>query len=342
MGFDACYYPGLTEQEANPHFDELSRTEAAAAGLGAAARKPGPKYGSFNLVDQPYYFTGPQALVGTSAQREKFLNEYLFNLRAPTDNQPYFFHTFRWASFGQLQNQYGQGSRSFLEVSYIMLLVSVSQAVLLAIILILLPLAPGIKALRQASGKTVTFGYFLMLGLGFMLLEMGFVQKLVLYLAHPIYAAAVVIASFLVFAGLGSQLSRSWRMRAERVVLAAGGVVIGFAAAFLLALDAWLNLTQSWGVPARCVMAALTIAPLAFALGHFFPMGLQRTARANPALVPWSWAVNGFASVIAAAAAPLLAMRFGFSWVVVGAMGCYVVAGLLFARIPQTAQSAQA
>ena len=321
-GFDLCYLPGvtLTPQESN-RFHVLDKEMDF-------------KTNRIHTAEELYYVQGTKALLGEMAEREEFLAGYPFAIAAPTDDQPYFFHTFRWASLPKLREQLGAGSNAQLEMGYLMLAAALAQTVLLGLLLVLLPLTPGIRALRHSRAKTVCLGYFLMLGLGFMLLEMGFVQKLVLYLAHPLYAAAVVIASFLVFAGLGSQFSHSWRIRPDRVVLLAGGVVIVFSVAFLLALDGWLNLTQSWGVPARCVIAALTIAPLAFAMGHFFPMGLQRTARANPALVPWSWAVNGFASVVAAAAAPLLAMRFGFSWVVAGAVGCYVLAGLLFRHIP--------
>jgi hypothetical protein len=314
-GFDPCYFPGLTDNEANPN-------------------RP-PEYGDFNIVDHPYYTSGPKALLGTPDERAKFLADYPFDLAAPTDNRPYFFHSFRWACYSFLKDKYGESAHIFLEVSYVMLLVALAQAVLLAVVLILLPLAPGIKVLRQTGGKTATFGYFAALGLGFMLLEMGFVQKLVLYLANPIYSAAVVIASFLVFAGLGSQRSKSWHLPPVRIVTAAAAVVITMAALFLGGIDRWLGLTQSWPILARCAIAALTIAPLAFALGHFFPMGLARTGQSNPALVPWSWAVNGFASVVAAAAAPLLAMQFGFGMVVAVAMGCYVAAGWLFGHMPQ-------
>ncbi len=315
MSFDVCYFPGLTGEEANPRFDPQSKS---------------PRYGNYNLVSHPYYFTGPQALAGLPEVRAKFLADYPFELAAPTDNQPYFFHMLRWRFYPQLQEEYGQGSHVFLEVSYVMLLVALSQAVLLALILILLPLAPGINALRQSRRKMASLGYFLAIGLGFMLLEMAFVQKLVLYLAHPIYAAAVVIASFLVFAGVGSLYSKSWRATPDRIVAQAALTIFVLGISFLFALDGWLALTQSWSVIARCLIAAITIAPLAFAMGHWFPLGLLRIAESQPALVPWGWAINGFASVFAASAAPLLAMRFGFSWLVIIAVSCYIVAGVIF------------
>ena len=305
--FDLVFLPGvaLTERETNRFFE----------------------------VPGNSYYTGAQALL--SSQRPQYLQDSLFDLRAPTDDQPYFFHLFKWSKLKAMWNTYGKTSNSFLELGYFMLAAGFVQTVLLALVFILLPLMPGIRTLRRSHGKGACLGFFMMIGLGFMLLEMGFVQKLALYLAHPIYAAAVVISSFLVFAGLGSHFSKAWGPRHNRTVLGAMGVVTLFAGAYLLGIDNWLNLTHGWGAVARCFVAGLTIAPLAFAMGHLFPMGLSRVAQKNPALVPWSWAINGFASVAASAAAPLLAMQFGFAWLVVVAVVCYVLAAVFFIRIGQ-------
>jgi hypothetical protein len=137
-----------------------------------------------------------------------------------------------------------------------------------------------------------------------------------------------------VFAGLGSMASPRWRTPPRATIALAVGVILVFAGGFLAGLDGWLRLTQAWPMAARCLVATGTIAPLAFAMGHLFPLGLERAAREHGALVPWGWAVNGFASVAAAAGAPLFAMRFGFGNLVLVAMGAYAAAGVLFQLLP--------
>ena len=199
----------------------------------------------------------------------------------------------------------------------------------MALVLILVPLVPGVGALRGVRGRAAALGYFGLLGAGFMLLEMGFLQKLILYLAHPIYSAAVVIASFLVFAGLGSYLSHHWPAQRRRVIALAATAVVVVASVYLLGLDAWLGRTQANPMWARLLISAGLIAPLAVAMGHLFPLALRGLAEAAPKLVPWAWAVNGFASVAATVGAPLLAMSVGFSRLVLIAMGAYALAGLL-------------
>ncbi len=304
--FDLCYLPGLQSADTT----------------------------IFHKPDHNFYFTGPQALLGTPEQRAAFLAAYPFQLAAPTDDRPYFFAFFKFSFLDQLRDKYGAGFHAFLEIGYLLVAAALIQTILLGILFVLLPMSPGLGKLRKARGKFACLSFFLMIGLGFMLLEMGFVQKLVLYLAHPIYSAAVVIASFLVFAGLGSHTSGQWHAAPRKIITLAVSALIALALLYLLAMDPWLHLTQSWPMFARCIIAAITIAPLAFAMGHLLPIGLKRAAEANPLLVPWSWAINGFASVVATSATPLLAMQFGFTNLVLMALTCYALAALAFHLIP--------
>ena len=62
-------------------------------------------------------------------------------------------------------------------------------------------------ALADFAGRKV-FVYFFVLGLGFLFLEIYFMQRFILFLSHPLYTAAVVLSSFLLFAGLGSRYSK--------------------------------------------------------------------------------------------------------------------------------------
>ena len=136
----------------------------------------------------------------------------------------------------ELQEQLGARSRSFLELGHIMLVAALVQAIVLAGVMIVLPLAPQAGQLGSCRHKSLIFSYFLLIGFGFMLLEMCFLQKLILYLAHPIYSAAAVIAAFLVFAGLGSMVSSRLRRGGRAIAVAAGGIVV-VGLAYMFGLD---------------------------------------------------------------------------------------------------------
>ena len=303
-GFDVCYLPGQDNPPAEP----------------------------FHLLDRAYFFEGTRALLGPD--RQSYLADYVYDVAAATDDKPYFHHFVRWRTLSTIGGQQGVSKENFLELGYVMLIAALIQACVLAAAMILLPLCPRLGALRAVAGRGATFAYFLLLGAGFMLLEMSFLQKLILYLAHPIYSAAVVIASFLVFAGAGSALSRRWAARPARVITTAGLSVAGIAMLCVFMLDEWLAASQGQGLAIRIIVAAVTIAPPAVAMGHMFPTALRGVSSSRPSLVPWAWAVNGFASVAAVCAAPVLAMSVGFSGLILAGAGCYAAAAVIGRKHP--------
>jgi len=298
-GFDLCWLPGLTAEQAN----------------------------RFHRLDRPYCYEGARALLGP--QREAYLSDYIFDVRPRTDDRPYFHHFLRLRALPEISRQLGRLGRAHLELGYVLLLAALAQCVPVGAALIVLPLVGRVGLLRRAEGKGRALAYFLFIGVGFMFLEMNFLQRLTLYLAHPIYSAGVVIGSFLVFGGLGSQLSARWRSEAGGVVRRAGLLVVALTAGYALLLDRALALTQPWPAWARAVLAVAAVAPLAVAMGHMFPVAMRRLGLARPVLVPWCWAINGFASVVATVAATVLAMEVGFRAVLLLGAGAYLAAAVV-------------
>jgi hypothetical protein len=79
----------------------------------------------------------------------------------------------------------------------------------------------------------------------------------------------------------------------------------------------------------RVVVGVLVIAPLGLLMGIMFPRGIAVLERGAPELVPWAWGINGTLSVISAVTAAILALAYGFTFVLmVGAVG-YGLAALL-------------
>jgi hypothetical protein len=172
--------------------------------------------------------------------------------------------------------------------------------------------------------------YFMAIGFAFMFIEIAFIQKFVLFLSHPLYAVAVVLFAFLLFAGIGSAVSKRLHdgtASTLRVPIVAVVSAIGLAAACCLTLLPWF-LQHAMGLPdaARIVISAALIAPLAFFMGMPFPTGLAKVEATDARLVPWAWAINGCASVTGAVLATLLAIHVGFTAVVVAALVLYAVA----------------
>jgi len=342
LSFDLVYYPGIIETEAN----------------------------QYNLLEQPEYFRAVQTIL--FEDRQKFFEEYAFNIKPTTDNKPYFFHFFKWKSVPLFFEIKWKPKPPFLEVTprgwipfvewgYIILIATLIQAILASIILVLVPLfaikshtlknntvadrkiplnSPLSKedfsnlplSQRGAGGiwKLRICIYFLSLGLGFMFIEMAFIQKFILLLSYPTYAIAVVLCSFLIFAGFGSLFSKKLRFGKIKPVIIAVVSIVFISLLYLLFLDDLFRLFIAQPDAVKIPIAIMLIAPLSFFMGIPFPLGLQKVSDTVPNLIPWAWGINGCASVISAVLATCLAISFGFTMVVIIAVVLYGIAATVY------------
>ncbi|MGH8603628.1 MAG: SAM-dependent methyltransferase, partial [Gammaproteobacteria bacterium] len=143
----------------------------------------------------------------------------------------------------------------------------------------------------------------------------------------PLYAVSVVLAGFLVFAGIGSALTQGAvpsesKRTLGRVVAVLGAIVLAylFGWSFFLALS---GAASEW---IRVLLALSVIAPLALFMGMPFPLGMAVLARDGGELMPWAWGVNGCASVVGAVLATLVSVHLGINTVLIMAFFLYMLA----------------
>ena len=313
--FDVGYYPQMSETEAN----------------------------RYNQLMEPIYFRAAQAIL--SNDRKQFYEGYPFNIRPTTDNRPYFFQFLRFDSLVQMVRTVGRSAIPFIEWGYLLLVATLIQAVLAGLVLILIPLfflkrettTSTAYNLRMATPfqKSQTwrvFIYFLSLGVGFMFIEMSFIQKFLLLLANPTYAVAVVLCAFLLFAGLGSLFSLKLRtigkLRQYPIAVAIG-ILSVLALVYLQLLPPIFHRFLASSDTLKIVVSIGLIAPLAFFMGMPFPLGIDWLQRHHPHLIAWAWGINGYASVVSAILATCLAIAFGFNVVILLAVGIYLIGGCI-------------
>ena len=200
-------------------------------------------------------------------------------------------------------------------------------------VLIILPLIL-LRGTRPATGRVVTLLYFASIGLGYLLLEMTCLARLTHWIGDPVTTTAVTIAGFLFASGLGSLTAQRLRADESQTMfrVAVGILIVGAVALGLI--DRLAASVGSLSPVLRCTASFVTIAPLAYLMGFLMPAGLARLDRSAPALIPWAWGVNGFASVLAAPLATAIGMSRGFVTVGLIALALYVAAGRLFAGLP--------
>ena len=322
--FDIAYYPRLEESEAN----------------------------RYNQLAEPIYFRAAQEILfGSPAD---FYDAYPFYVRPATDNRPYFFQFARFDSLFKMFGTIGRNALPFVEWGYPLLLATLIQATLAGLVLILLPLLFSRQRLTAEprtgwetqplrhpteTGTTTPHGasvkkwrvltYFLCLGVGFMLIEMSFIQKFILLLSYPTYAVAVVLCAFLIFAGLGSLCCHTIKNvfpQRNPIPLAVGALSL-IALLYVWMLPHVFDHFLASRDAVKVIVSIGLIGPLAFFMGMPFPLGITLLKPHSPNLTAWAWGINGCASVVSAILAPCLAISYGFNAVILLAISVYLISG---------------
>ncbi len=249
---------------------------------------------------------------------------YAFDVRPATDDRPYFSHFIRFGTLGRLMALGAPSWLPFAEWGYVAVLAKLLQGALVAAVLMILPTVILARRARPGDVPLERVGvYFAAIGLGYLMVEMALIQQLQLLLGHPVYAVTAAVAGLLAFSGAGSlwsaRVGAGWRPAA---------VVTGLILVDLVAAAPIVHAAQPLGLPARATIGLLLLAPLGIAMGMPFPTGLRALAGDRPGAVAWAWALNGFASVIAASVATLIAVEWGWTWVLLAAAASYAVATL--------------
>lgn len=291
MNFDVVLLPGITNEE-REKFNKLQDTSV---------------YSMFDRILQ------------SKEKRSKLYTEYSFNIKPAMDNQPYFSQFLLWKTIPLLADLFGNQSVPFFEVGYLLMYFTFIQITILAVILIIVPL---FKLGFKGGGKLKTLLYFSGLGLGYMLIEIILIQRFTLYFGNVIYAAALVVCLMLVSSGFGSLVSQKITAKPYRIFVIVSIIIISFII-YALFLSGWLRTTIGFSLTAKIILSFIWIAPPAFFMGMPFPLGLKMLSFSNESQIPWAWGINGVFSVVSTVLATIIAVEFGFVWVMVFAIGAY-------------------
>ncbi len=285
----------------------------------------------YDALKNPFY-----ALAETyrSGRERQFFAGYPFDVSPVTDDRPFFYEYLRVGKVfeGALMPEGTWGHHALRSYwSYVVMASNFFAATLATALFVWLPLRAARRRGRLPPRRFAAAGFFSAIGLGFIALEVGLTQRLVLYLGHPMHAIAVVITTLLAATGVGSFVAdRRADPRAvvrAGVVLLAAWLAIYFGPARLL-LDATLGAS----LPLRVLATVLVVAPLGAVLGLFFPSGLRIVSARAADLVPWAWGINAGFTVIGSVATIVVAIGAGFSKVIAGSVMLYVLGALALER----------
>jgi len=252
-----------------------------------------------------------------------------FDLSPPTDSSPYFFSFVRFHAIPAILRIPGVHYEALLPLLHL------TFFMLAALILVILTIVwPARRWARLQQGVSPAPAgailYFVGIGLGFMLAEMGMMQQLSIFLGQPIYSLAVVLAGLILFAGLGSLASDRMAfgsiLKSRAPALLSALVLAAYALAVLPAIHA----TIAGVLWQRITMSLALVAPCGFMMGFCFPVGMRwATQLGQEGNLPWMWALNGAASVLASFIAMVISTETSIRACVLTGAACYALGGIL-------------
>ncbi len=255
-----------------------------------------------------------------------FAKTYVYNIAPVTDNAPFFFFTLKPNQIlAERTKQRAIDWKVNLGVLVLIAVLAISASAVLAFLI--LPLA-----VRGGRQSPLPLLYFVAIGLGYILVEIAFIQRFVLFLGHPTYALTVVIFLLMLSSGVGSLLSQRWLPNPRMVWMPIALVILALGTdVFVLPhlLESWVRLAFGF----RLLISGVLLIPLGLAMGMPFPAGLRALngrfagglvgdAVVGENSVEWAWAMNAGASVLGSVLAIIIAIQFGLN----AALGCGVAA----------------
>jgi hypothetical protein len=278
------------------------------------------------LPGQPLSSPHSRYVRATKQGRERLLAGYPLILTPTSDDNPFYFNFYRWRNLLDNLDQVDVGHT--LATGQIILGLILLFSVLLSAGLILAPLFVFQRKGLPTQGRWGSIAFFAGIGLGFIFIEISFIQKLVLFLGYPTYSLTVVLFSLLTSSGIGSYLTGRTTIAPERRLLPLFGYLAAISGLYLVLLPVLFQAFLGTALVVRMAIASAALVPLGLAMGMFFPTGIQIIRRTHESFVPWAWGINGCASVVGTVLAVVLAMSFGFRAVTLLAVGIYGLAVL--------------
>jgi SAM-dependent methyltransferase len=244
------------------------------------------------------------------------------NITPSTDDNPFFFYTARLADLATKPASLLPNSNEAITMTQLLIVVALFACGYYVI-------TPFVRLAKRMplSELTPPVSYFCAIGMGFMLIEISQMQRLMVFLGHPVYGLGVVLFTILLFSGIGSTTVGAHSPRPATIIARVVALLATLVVTGLLT-----PLITTWARPEatdmRIVLSVLLLAPPAFCMGMMFPLGLNIWRR-HSQLLPFFWSANGITSMLASVLGMALSIEFGIARTYALGVCFYVLCALM-------------
>jgi hypothetical protein len=263
---------------------------------------------------------------------EAYTTRQAFDLTPPTDDRPFFFNQLPLnRPFEALSMAKGlMGVKGLGGVRAGNLVATATLLILFLVSLVLVAgsiVVPLRSAVRDVGQRLVLGGtlYFLLIGIGFITVEIALLQRMSVFLGHPVYSLSVSLFTLIVATGVGSLLSDKLILD-SRWKFVTWGALTGL---YIFSMRYWLPGLllglDSASLLVRAMACVAVIAPAGVLMGFAFPTGMRLISAVDRRPTPWFWGINGAAGVLASVVAVTTSIAMGINTTLAFAAVCYVL-----------------
>jgi predicted membrane-bound spermidine synthase len=278
------------------------------------------------------------------ADLDRALNGSNLDLSVPTDARPFFFNQLRILNIPSVialaRHEFGRRGMAGVVEGNLLATFVLGMILFLSIVAVIMTILVPLKsAAKECPTRLVMTGslYFSLIGMGFMLAEIGLLQYFSVYLGHPIYSLGVCLFSLILSSGCGSLASDKLKLTTRAKIWMWSGVLGGYLVLLPQFLPTVFQATTNRERFVRIIISLIAIMPPGFLMGFAFPTGMRLVETVDREPMPWFWGVNGATSVLASVLGVIFSMAFGINVTIMLAGACYLLlipAGLMLMDLP--------
>ncbi len=201
-------------------------------------------------------------------------------------------------------------------------------------------IAPLLKTVEDKGSTFIKAGtlYFILIGLGFMFMEISLLQAFGVFLGHPIYGLSVVLFSVILSAGIGSFVSEKLPLTTISRQSIWALLVCGYGIFLAFSLSDIFHVYAEADIFIRVLISIAIISPVGVLMGFAFPTGLNLTEKFDSRATSWFWGINGAAGVLGSSLAIAFNIALGIDKTLMIAGACYallIIPFLVISTLPK-------
>ncbi len=264
------------------------------------------------------------------AELDKMSEISVYDISPPTDWRPFFFNQVKLTNVRQVLSLAAGDAPSAI-VGHAHALANLYIIMLFSALMVVFAIVYPLRSELKAKNKFITAGtaWFVLIGLGFMLLEMSLMQRMSVYLGHPAYGLSIVLFSLVLSTGIGSMLCDQMPLETLRSRMLWGvctAAAIGCSVPFI---DGAMNAFSDAPLLVRAILCVSVTAPVGCLMGFGFPTGIKMAHEAHARSTAWFWGINGAAGVMGSSLAIAINIAAGIDVAMWLAALCYGLLALV-------------